>query len=240
MFRNFSAALGFLTRIPVGKMAGLPGEGQIFYPVVGLILGAIIALLSSFFSILSSPILVAVLVVIAELLLTGGLHYDGLMDTADGFFSGRGREDILKIMKDSRVGGQGVIWGTVNILLRFICFYLLISQKRWLVFPAVLAVSRWISVLILFVFPTAQSGLGDDSKKRGGKASLIGSTILTFLILFFLKEVNYFLMWAFVSLFALLIGWRIMRQLGGITGDVVGAEIEISENLGLIFLLFIF
>jgi len=54
------------------------------------------------------------------------------------------------------------------------------------------------------------------------------------------KEVDYFLMWAFVSLFALLIGWRIMRQLGGITGDVVGAEIEISESLGLIFLLFIF
>ncbi|HQJ31558.1 MAG TPA: adenosylcobinamide-GDP ribazoletransferase, partial [Syntrophales bacterium] len=107
------AAFQFLTTIPLPGGKGT-GEGDIagslpFFPVVGLLIGMAAAAGDFVFSLLFPPGVAAVLTVLLLVLITGGLHLDGLADTADGIFSVRNRERMLEIMRDSRIGTMGVL-----------------------------------------------------------------------------------------------------------------------------------
>jgi adenosylcobinamide-GDP ribazoletransferase len=108
--RGLLSALGFLTILPAGKRTAFDPAAMIpFFPVVGLILGALAALFDRLvFGIWPAPA-AALLDVLLLALLTGALHLDGLGDTADGLFSHRSRERALEIMKDSRVGMMGLV-----------------------------------------------------------------------------------------------------------------------------------
>jgi adenosylcobinamide-GDP ribazoletransferase len=111
--KRFILVLQFMTTLPVKANinAGREdfGKGLAFAPLVGLVIGVLLAGFNYLFALLFPPLVTAVLTVLAYILLTGGLHMDGLGDTADGVFSNRPAEKVLEIMKDSRVGTNAVI-----------------------------------------------------------------------------------------------------------------------------------
>ena len=173
---SFLVGLQFLTRIHIARQtvwtADAFGRSTRFFPLVGLVLGicyALAAWLLVYF--IGMRTLTAVLLLILPLLLTGGLHADGFMDTADGVFSGRERERKLEIMKDSRVGSFGVV---SFVLLMFLQFALLLDIHPFLLVPALFImpiIGRMAMVLAVSCFPYARAdGMGKtfaDMADRG-------------------------------------------------------------------------
>src|SRR3990172_12855656 len=133
--RPFLAALRFRTVIP------LPGcrpacreeleRALPYFPLVGLIIGGLLAIVDAGLRQFFPLFLTSVVLVILSLLISGGLHCDGLADTADGFFSSRPREQMLQIMKDSRTGPMGVMAIVAVIVLKVAAFTAVPAPLRW-------------------------------------------------------------------------------------------------------------
>jgi adenosylcobinamide-GDP ribazoletransferase len=164
-YLGFLLALQFLTRIPV-TVRGAVTEASLarsmaYFPLVGLLLGAAAATVYTLAS-LVLPAAVSNLVVIAFLVLvTGNMHGDGLMDAADGLFSGRQRDGMLEIMKDSRVGSHGVMAGALAVLFRLVLLGQLPAgpeKAAALIIAPVLG--RWAQVYGAAMFPYARTGGG--------------------------------------------------------------------------------
>ncbi|HHB76813.1 MAG TPA: adenosylcobinamide-GDP ribazoletransferase, partial [Desulfobulbus sp.] len=168
---GFVAAIRFLTIFPCPGQLGSDGKdiagSTPFFPVVGLFLGCIAAGLSWLFWTLFSSLVAAVLITIVLMGFSGGLHLDGLADTADGFLSTRPRSQILEIMRDSRIGAMGVIALVMLLLLKVTA---LSSLDRGQVVRATLLVpiaGRCAIVLVIALLPYA--------RKEGGLATLFYS-----------------------------------------------------------------
>ena len=121
----FFIALQFLTRLKIVNQTEWSvedfGKSVVAFPYVGLIIGLILAILYGVLSPFIPIMPLMLIIVVAEFLITGGLHADGLMDTSDGLFSGRERERKLEIMKDSRIGSFGVVAFVFVTLLKALC-----------------------------------------------------------------------------------------------------------------------
>ena len=124
-------ALQFITRIPIRQDLNYDqpniAASMTYYPLVGTLIGAILVVINQVGGSYFPPLVTNALLVIGLIVLTGGLHLDGLMDTCDGIFSGREKEKILEIMRDSRVGAFGVIGVVALFLLKF---SLLVESSR--------------------------------------------------------------------------------------------------------------
>src|SRR5438067_6590846 len=157
-YMEFVAAVRFLTVLPV------PGSTRVFdkdedtprlvigceyFPLVGLLLALLLWLLVLVLAPFVPQLVLAALLVAALVILTGGLHLDGLMDSCDGLFGGRTRERKLEIMRDSRVGSFGVLGGVCILLLKFAFFASLETHVLYVALLCVLPVSRWTVVLAL-------------------------------------------------------------------------------------------
>ena len=125
------AAFQFLTRLPIPVQIDYTDRvfrrSAIFYPLVGFVIGFFLLLAGEGLALCLPAMPAAVLLLGFWVVLTGGLHLDGLMDTADGILSHRPREQMLEIMKDSRVGAMGVIVGVLHLLLKFSLLYTLLE-----------------------------------------------------------------------------------------------------------------
>ncbi len=237
----FFVALGFLTRIPV------PGEGDnftsdslsrstIFFPVVGGIIGAVNAglylILQPF---LPMPVL-AIFIVAVPIFVSGGIHFDGLLDSCDGLFSGRSRERSLEIMRDSRVGSMGVIAGILNVMLR----YTILIELPGSILPVLLITQaitgRWVMSLALHFFPYArkEGGLGQSFASGKRVSYVMVSSLLALLIIGLVNGGAGILISLMVGGLSLLLAIWVVRKIGGLTGDVYGALNEVSENLFLL------
>lgn len=235
--KAFILAIQFLSRFPVPRLRDVePADvdrSYAYFPVVGVMLGGAYALLAVVAHIFfSSSLLVATLVVGSQLYLTGGLHIDGLMDTADGLLSYRSKEDVLAIMKDSRVGAMGVMAFGVDLLLRIAVY----QSLPLLLFVSLLFVTPFFSrsvllLLLRFTRPARTDGLGARAmqKTRGsiifttngiavlvvagllGKTGLLGVLLGALVLLRFIRTCD--------------------RRIGGMTGDTFGAAIELLEVL---------
>lgn len=208
-----------------------------FYPLVGVILGALIAVLASLMgSFLPQPLTV-LLMLMFWVILTGGLHLDGLADTLDGFIGGKNKESTLSIMRDPTVGTMGIL---------AIFFVLAVKWQTLLSFPPeripvllifVVAIGRYLMVLGAFVsrYPH-QEGAG---KNYIGKISL--SIFLTASLFMLLIAVATFQIKGLFLFLAALVGsvlWIVYcrRRIGGMTGDNLGALGEVSEAVLLLLL----
>ncbi|MEG0831477.1 MAG: adenosylcobinamide-GDP ribazoletransferase, partial [Acidaminococcaceae bacterium] len=121
--RNFVTCLEFLTRIRFSQREQWTKEdfsrSVPYFPLVGLVIGLFLAAVNYGLIALQAPVLIrATLLLLAEIIITGGLMYDGFMDTADGVFSARDRERMLAIMKDSCVGANAVLGVLILVLLK--------------------------------------------------------------------------------------------------------------------------
>lgn len=238
--KKFLLALSFLTVIPAyGKRLASDEEmaGSLaFYPLVGFLMGALLAAMAYFIKPLSLGMGGCALLLVAWIMLTAGLHLDGLMDTADGLFSGRDRERKLEIMRDSRIGAMGAIALAALLLLKFSFISVLTyPQIFWLLMIAP-AFGRCMMVLGIYFFPYARSGpgLGKSFADQAGWHHIIIAAGTLLLGAYFLLKINGLILLGISFVPAFLIIFWMARQLGGLTGDTYGAICEISETVLLI------
>lgn len=243
MIKEIIIVVTFLTRIPIkinfAYDAEDMGKTSRYFPLVGFIIGLAVAAII-YFAVFIDIQLAAILGIITGIVLTGGLHLDGFMDTADGIFSARTRERMLEIMKDSRVGANGVIAAIILILLKFVLYGLIAKtglQVFWII-PMALIFSRWGMAYAILFFPGARKdGLANIfiTYKRTWDFPI--ATILTVL------PVIIFQNWLTIipligSLFLLWLYCRsIQNLLGGLTGDIYGAIAELFEVVFIVLFL---
>ena len=231
-------AVAFLTRLPVPG-AALHGSADIglaavFFPLVGAGLGALAGTLADLPHPRLAPSIVAVLVVATLALVTGALHLDGLADTADGMGGGRTRADCLRIMKDHAIGSYGAVAITLLLALKIVTLAALISAHtalRALVVGGTL--SRWTTLPLAAFLPCArpESGLGRVFAQHLRPRQVIAASVLTAAVVWLAAGWRGGLWWVAVAALTLLAGLWFRRRLGGVTGDTLGAVVEICEVL---------
>lgn len=232
--RPFLAALQFLTIIPV------PGNRQPcreeleqslpYYPLVGLVIGALLMSLDAGLRYLFPSLLTSVILVIALLVISGGLHCDGLADTADGFFSHRPPEQMLQIMKDSRTGPMGVMAIIAVLLLKVAAFAAVAAPLRWWTFLLTPPAAYCALLLNIALLPYARKeGLGGmHAARRFSCCSWVAAALL--LGAGWLAGGSLGLGAIAAALVTgLLLAFHTQRKIGGYTGDTLGAVYEIAS-----------
>lgn len=233
-------AIAFMTRIPVPKLRDSSDDWQksaAYYPIVGLLIGLLLWGGSAVAEVLFPDLLAAVLTIVVWVYLTGGLHLDGWMDLADGLGSSQPREEMLRIMKDSRSGALGVIAAILLLMVKTAAVYeiLQIDHLTWMMLPPIVA--RFMLIAAIWHWPYAvDQGIGSGLRKGLNRWQILAYT------LGLLATVS---MWQgmaglIVLLLTLGTSWRfaesVNRRLGGLTGDVYGALVEWSESMALVLI----
>ncbi len=240
MVSSLLLAISFLTIVPVyGNRTAWEkdmADSLYFYPLTGLLIGAFLVGAAYLSEILSLGWAGDAIIIVVWIIITGALHLDGLMDSADGLFSGRDREKKLEIMRDSRVGAMGVIAFGVIMLLKFTFLTTLsYTDKLWvlLISPAV---GRWAMVYAVACFPYARSGpgLGNSFGNINGPYKIIGASIPLLMVVLLLMKGEGFLIIALTASVVVMIARWIAGCLGGMTGDTYGALCEVTETLFII------
>jgi adenosylcobinamide-GDP ribazoletransferase len=243
--KRFLLMLQFFTRIPINKELDIKendfAKGIIFFPIVGLIIGGFNVLVYLLFKSFSSGILPLIMVTLANVLITGALHIDGLADTCDGIFSARKKEKMLEIMKDSRIGTNGTIAIFFDLGLR-IALMSYINPKQ---IVSVILLTSIISRMMLGVL----SYISSKGKNKTGLGSLfIGKVILKDTIITIIVGVLLSCMFlGYGSLVIIVINFAFMylyrnyifSKISVMTGDTLGAANELSEILILIITIII-
>ena len=240
-------ALRFMTVIPIkwqeNEDMGDVARSISFFPIVGLIIGftnyGIFRLSILYFS----PFFTSILIVVWWIFITGGLHLDGLADTADGVWGGTSKERRLEIMKDSRTGVFGVLTLISFLMLKTgilnELFTLSQSNALSLLISAPI-IGRWISVFSIYSFPTARKdGLGNFFKENITIKELLISLILTGTIVFFISGYEGLIAIAVITVVSTLGALFFKSKLGGLTGDIYGSLCEAAEFFALVVLFLI-
>ena len=228
----------FLTIIPASRNLDRGpkdiSNSRAFFPAVGLVMGLLLVGVEEGSSRLFSEPLTAAFLVATMVIATRALHLDGLMDVCDGLFGGFTPERRLEIMRDSRVGAFGVVGGITVLLLKYGAFVALLGLpepgKEWalLLFPAL---SRWAMVVSLGAFPYVRAqGLGSPFHNGGSRVATTVAGLSALAASFLLGGfAGLGLFFGAVAL-ALLLGWTMVKPLGGLTGDTYGATNEVIET----------
>jgi len=233
----FLDALRFLTIIPISRRHIPQGtelaSSMAYFPLVGAVLGSILALVDMLLSHSRSNSLVAAFIVVTLVILTGGLHLDGLADTIDGLFGGRSRREKLRIMEGRTIGTFGALALLCTLLLKFALLMELPPPLRRKALFLVPVLGRWAMVYAALLSPAAKErGMASVFKACGlGKEFALATITAVTLSLLFGA-------WGLALLVGIwlattLLSRAIARQLGGLTGDTYGALCEIDEVFGL-------
>ena len=233
---KFFSAIGFLTIIPIPSRAiSNDGKQVLYFPLVGLLIGCLLCGIDQLLSLAPYPEIRIVGDVLFLAIISGALHLDGLADTADGFFSHQPREQILKIMKDSRIGVMGVLAILFCILLKLggVSAIIYSDSLIWLVVAPALARTAQVIGLVFVNHIQSERTLAETFYQRGNFFLLLLCP-LPFAILFFMDGV---LGLVTLVIFALVLSGLLFyfkNKIGGITGDTLGATTEIIETLVLL------
>ncbi|HEN3671342.1 TPA: adenosylcobinamide-GDP ribazoletransferase [Yersinia enterocolitica] len=245
--RLFFATLQFMTRIPVPERwtQGLALDnyqrGIIGFPFIGLIVGVIGGVVFTLLAPWCGVPLAALGYVLALALVTGAFHLDGLADTCDGVFSARKREQMLEIMRDSRLGTNGGL----ALIFIVVAKVLVVSElalrdaPMLLMLTAASVAGRTVIVLLMYRQRYAREGNGLGNIYIGkvtGKqtlVTLVGGAILTLL----LGQGAALLALVISMVVVALLATYLRRRLGGQTGDTLGAAAEVGELIFLLALL---
>ncbi|MCP3852081.1 MAG: adenosylcobinamide-GDP ribazoletransferase [Gammaproteobacteria bacterium] len=242
---SFYIALSFLTRLPTPYQGEVTqqkiGQSIVFYPLVGALIGLLFFLLSEvilFFSTdFSSEVLAAILLSV-WVLITGGLHLDGLADSADAWVGGlNDRDRTLEIMKDPYCGPIAVAVIVLVLLVKWAAISQLLNTGHSVFLIVVPMLSRSL-IIVLFMTTSyvRDSGLGNAFLDHLPEEKFLWSSLLIsgFFYLFFGSIISLML----VAVAVVFLRVMMMERIGGMTGDTVGATVEIAEAIALIGLLF--
>ncbi|MDE2638862.1 MAG: adenosylcobinamide-GDP ribazoletransferase [Chloroflexota bacterium] len=230
MLKDIRGAFSFLTIMPVGTaFGGIAGAAFAWFPLVGLCIGALLVAVAH-----HSPFhrdLTAFFILLAWVIVTGGLHLDGFGDSCDGLCASAAPEKRNHIMRDPRLGA----WGAIGLVLLLLGKWLALRSvsPEWL--PLAPVFGRWAMVWAAYHFPTARDD-GLAARFRDGLSTrglLIASAWVVILLTRAEIAALWLLIYGFTTLFG---GWAARRLGGGLSGDVYGAICELSELICLLYL----
>ncbi|MGG1658569.1 adenosylcobinamide-GDP ribazoletransferase [Brevibacillus sp. NRS-1366] len=237
----FFHAIAFFTRIPVPWLQ--PSEvawkkSVNWYPAVGVVIGLLLWGVHQAGLYLFSPWLAAVLTLVVWVYITGGLHLDGWMDLADGLGSSRPKEQVLAIMKDSRVGAMGVLAAFLLLLIKAGGVSELAHPGWGMLLLFVPAAARTHVLLSIRLWPylSADKGIGKGISEGLSPMSIIISYVLLLVAGWFLGGSHVIAAILISLVIALGFSRSVASKLGGLNGDCYGAVIESSEAVMLLVL----
>jgi adenosylcobinamide-GDP ribazoletransferase len=223
----------FLTRIPVPS---LPYETDSlsrsakFFPLVGALIGGSAALVHRVIAPHLPRLLAALFIVVYLVLITGGLHEDGLADSADAFGGDASREQILIILRDSRIGTYGAAALTLSLVARLLLLASLplAAVVHYLIAAQILC--RWTILPLSCFLPSARTdGQGVRIARLTSIGTLAGGTLFSFAAAIFLLHSHAIASIVSAVIIALLSGLYYRRRIGGVTGDCFGATSQLAE-----------
>lgn len=249
IMNNFITGLQFLTRIYIAKQSEWSpesfGRSVKYFPLIGAILGIILVLINQllteyfpYIGIFLPPHVLTIFLIISNVLLTGGLTCDGFMDTMDGIFSGRSKERMLEIMKDSRIGANGVMAFILLVILKWSLIMDIPSQGLPIALFIMPVLGRFAMVIGITLFPYARpDGIGKAFAQYADKYTLCIASILTLLFIIPLgKQAILGLITVIIVTF--FFSSHVKKLIGGLTGDIYGAITELSEIAVLLVFLY--
>jgi adenosylcobinamide-GDP ribazoletransferase len=230
------AALRFFTRLPVPAWVGHSPEqlnhAARYFSLVGILIGAIGAAVTWIAGLLWPPQLAILGGMIATILATGAFHEDGLADSIDGFGGGWSREQVLTIMKDSRVGSYGAVGIALALLLKFTVLGVLPTAVLFAALIAGHAASRFFSTTLIYSLDYARD---DDTSKSKPLATRMSKGELALAAFFglapclLLPGPKTLVALVLAALTTLLAARYFVKRIGGYTGDALGATQQLSE-----------
>lgn len=235
---DFRTALRFLTVFPLpggtDPVTSNLARATVFFPLVGFLIGAV----SLGLYLLARPFLppdaADLILLLAPVALTGGLHLDGFADFCDGFFAGGNKAEILRIMKDPHIGVWGAVGLTMLLIAKWEFLHHLPAKAGFFLFAMI--VSRWVQAAMAFCLPYAGAP-GGLAERVAGKMTVGQWAGATFFLLpaFLLIPMKGWLVFPALAAFLICLGLFFQRRLGGITGDLLGAASELTELFVLVF-----
>jgi adenosylcobinamide-GDP ribazoletransferase len=237
---SFFAVLRFLTVLPVPSSGrddtSTVGRSLALFPMAGLIIGLVLAVLAWTLSIVFPLQVVSALLVVALAVMTGAHHLDGLIDTCDAMVAGRTREQRLEIMSDTRVGAFGIAGVCLLLITKYAAILATSALAAIIVFPIL---SRWALTASIIIFPSAKNqGSGHAVKAASGWSSLLlGTAITVIMLIFCLGLIEAVVVMATLLALICLLALLLTRLYGGLTGDCYGALTEIGEVAALLVIM---
>lgn len=232
-------AVQFLTRLPVPALLpfapGLMGRAARYFTLAGALVGGLTGAVYAGLLWAGTPALPAAGLALGfQLLLTGGLHEDGLADAADGLGGGDGREAVLEIMRDSRIGSYGALALGISLMVRAGALAALGPLAGLAALVVAHGVARALVVASLVALPPARDeGLASAADAGGRELGVAMLTALVLALTFGWPGLAALVVagigWGFVS-------WKLTRRIGGHTGDGLGMTEQVAEVAALVVL----
>ncbi len=244
--KALATAFIFLTRIPMPTLDNIEPEDQgrslVMFPLVGFVIGLLLVALAVIFSTSLTSLVLAAILTAFWAAITGGLHLDGLADSADGWLAGASTVDrTLEIMHDSRCGSGGLVAVSCILILKFAALTAIIEQQQWMALILAPILGRSIAALLFirgnfFYTPYVQpSGIANSFIEHGSTLAHRSVLIALVLCTLLLGQPLKVLFVIVISALVLYLLRRLMLQrIGGATGDTAGAATEIIEVTALI------
>ncbi len=224
--------MSFLTVLPVANADGSPGErlGRAYFPAIGALIGLVAAAVFGLMSAIGAPLLAAAVAVGALCLLTGAIHLDGLADAADGLLGKGDASRRLEVMRDPRLGSFGVT-ALVMVLVADVAALASMSAARAIVALVIAgAVSRLAALWIVgFVPYVRDSGLGVAAWEPSHRTTDLAIGTLCAALVCLLDWRRALVAVAVVAIATLVLIAIARRRVGGATGDVCGAAVELGQ-----------
>jgi len=237
--KSMIAAIQFLTIVGPVKTGEVNADylpkSLLYFPLVGLMIGVILVGANFVLSKHLNHSVVNLSIIILLIILTGALHLDGFADTLDGFYAGKDRQEILKIMEDSRIGTMAALGLFILILLKFTLLEGIPDGVKYRALLLMPLSSRWAMVVSGSFSKAARSqGLGRFFCKPVGLKEWLGATLFTLSVTFLILKTQLIPFILSLFLFTLLLTKYIARKIGGMTGDTFGAINELTEVFSLL------
>lgn len=236
----FCAALRFFTRLPVPAWVG-HSQDQLnhaarYFPLVGIMIGAIGAGVTAVLGWWLPPSLAILLGMAATLLATGAFHEDGFADSCDGFGGGWSQAQVLTIMKDSRIGSYGAIGMTMMLLAKFTALGEIYAAfglgKLAAALIAAHALSRFASTVLIYALDYVREDASSKSKplaQRMGRGELLTAAVFGFAPCILMPQPQVWVTLVVVAFVTAGAARYFVKRIGGYTGDCLGATQQVAE-----------
>lgn len=233
ILKGFALSISMLSTLPFFKVhdffKGINGHAVMFFPYVGLLLGFILICAYCLLDGYISHFHLGIIIFTLSILLTGALHVDGLADTIDGLYVEK--ENGLKVMADPHVGAMGMIITATFLILKASSFAHL---ESFYLLPIVMMLSRFNAVLSIYFYPYVGGGMAKLAKDEFTKQHLILSSV-------FILALGLYFSWVLVLssiVIMFLINRFFIKRYGGLSGDMYGFNIELTELILLNIIIF--
>jgi len=230
-------AISFLTRAPVRKHSSVNAaevaHSAGWFPLVGAALGSLYTAVAALLKGHLPPLAIGALLMLVDALATGALHLDGLADTADGFGGGREPKEVLRIMHDHRIGSYGGVALALCVVTKVAAYAALLGRSNWIAGLILTpALGRWCALLLTATLPYAGAG-ASVAEDMGGRVPVLGTVVIA-VSLACARSLRALVAAVVVMIVTAGFGLYCRTRIAGITGDTLGANVELCECAALI------